>query len=99
MNKPAVSPSSRIAARLLPTRRAPAASPPCCQARPNDNIKWQKLTIQQAYAACLTTDALVAAVTAVARGTSSEQQAAGELEAFTVPEVGGWVDPAELLES
>jgi hypothetical protein len=62
---------------------------PCCcaQVRPNDNVQWRKLTIQEAYAACLTTDKLVEAVTAVARGATTEAAAAAELAAFSVPEV------------
>ncbi len=61
-------------------------SPPL-QVRADDTVHWKKLTVQDAYTACLSTDALVAAVTAVARGTTTEEVAAAELAAFQAPQV------------
>jgi hypothetical protein len=57
------------------------------QVRPNDSVQWRKLTIQEAYAACLTTDKLVEAVCAIARGAATEAGAAAELAAFSAPQV------------
>ncbi|KAI8468536.1 MAG: allophanate hydrolase subunit 2-domain-containing protein [Monoraphidium minutum] len=52
------------------------------QVRPSDNISFKKVSIEDAHAAALRTDALVAAVRAVAVGASSEAAAAAGLADF-----------------
>lgn len=43
----------------------------CFQVRPNDNIRFKPITLQEAFSAIFRTDALVAAVTALAQGSTT----------------------------
>jgi hypothetical protein len=52
--------------------------------RPNDNIYFKEITIEEAYTACFTTDALVAAVTQLARGRTTLASAQRTLDSLVV---------------
>jgi hypothetical protein len=54
------------------------------QVRPNDDILFKQITLEEAYKACFTTDALMAAVTQVARGHISETEAEAKLDSLVV---------------
>jgi urea carboxylase len=54
------------------------------QVRPHDEIRFRQISIEDAYAAALRTDALVAAVRNVARGKVAAAAAAATLDKFTV---------------
>lgn len=51
------------------------------QVRPNDNIRFKDITLEQAFAAIHKTDALIAAVTALAQGKTTVKAAEAELSA------------------
>eukprot|EP00878_Enallax_costatus_P006672 GHUV01006994.1.p1 GENE.GHUV01006994.1~~GHUV01006994.1.p1 ORF type:complete len:992 (+),score=332.89 GHUV01006994.1:1132-4107(+) len=57
------------------------------QVRPNDNIRFQEITLEQAFSAIQKTDALIAAVTSLAQGTTKVQAAEAELSALQSPTV------------
>ncbi|KIZ06735.1 UreA carboxylase [Monoraphidium neglectum] len=59
------------------------------QVRPNDNITFKQITIEEAYVAALRTDALMAAVKALSRGKMDAKAAAASLDGFevTVPKM------------
>jgi len=54
------------------------------QVRPNDDILFKQVTIEEAYKACFTTDALMAAVTQVARGHITVKEAEAKLDSLVV---------------
>lgn len=54
------------------------------QVRPHDNILFKQVTIEEAYSAALKTDALVAAINAMARGKMDAAAAAKKLDSFQV---------------
>ena len=59
------------------------------QLRPHDSVRFQALSIADAYAAALRTDALVAAVRALARGEAEAGAAEAALAAFAAPALEG----------
>jgi hypothetical protein len=57
--------------------------------RPNDNITFKQITIEEAYVAALRTDALMAAVKALSRGKMDAKAAAASLDGFEVGRLAG----------
>jgi hypothetical protein len=62
---------------------SPAAHTPE-QVRPNEFVRFKAITLEEAFSAVFRTDALVEALTAVARGNLSLQQAQQQLDNFKV---------------
>jgi urea carboxylase len=60
------------------------------QLRPHDSISFKAISIGDAYEAALRTDALVAAVKAVARGKTDAASAAASLDSLVVGAGPGW---------
>lgn len=59
---------------------------PCSplQVRPNEYVRFKKISLEEAFTAIHRTDALVAALTAMARGTLTQEQAQQQLTNFKV---------------
>lgn len=57
----------------------------CLQVRPNDNIRFKNITLQEAFSAIFRTDALIAAVTALAQGSTTVEAAEAGLAALKSP--------------
>ncbi len=54
------------------------------QAKPNDTVLFKAISLEQAYTAALTTDAMVEAVTQLALGTTTAAAAEAQLAALKV---------------
>lgn len=52
------------------------------QVRPNDNIRFKAITLEEAFSAVFRTDALIAAVTALAQGSTTVEAAEASLSAL-----------------
>eukprot|EP00879_Flechtneria_rotunda_P033742 GHRR01037474.1.p1 GENE.GHRR01037474.1~~GHRR01037474.1.p1 ORF type:complete len:135 (+),score=34.59 GHRR01037474.1:97-501(+) len=56
----------------------------CLQVRPNDNIRFKAITLEEAYTAIFKTDALIDAVTQLVKGKLTLQDAEQQLKSLTV---------------
>lgn len=68
---------------------AAAAFGTALQVRPNEFVRFKKISLEEAFSAVFRTDALVEALTSVARGTLTLQQAQQQLDTFKVG-AGPW---------
>lgn len=61
----------------------------CRQVRPNEHVRFKQISLAEAFTAIYRTDAMVEALTALARGTLTLEQAQQQLDNFKVHALPG----------
>lgn len=56
----------------------------CCQVRPNEYVRFKKISLEEAFAAIFRTDALIDTLTAMAHGSITLEQGQKKLDGFKV---------------